>query len=388
MKVPILFIHGITKIGGAERELLAILEHLPRLGYSPVVVCPDSGPLGEELARLDIDMRHVPMPPWRKVFAYPRRTLAIRRLHEVIADIQPGLIHVNDIWWVPQSLRATLGSDIPILAHVRQEIEPAKVRRYGLDRVDLVLAISHHVRQSLEAGGVQGEGLVTLYSGLDMTRVPQREDGHESRRHFDIPVDVPLIGTVANLFPRKGYEVMLRAMPAVLAAYPNVHYVIIGHGDAGYERNLRSLVGTLGVERAVHFVGFQEEVYSCLAAIDVYVHPAIMEGFGIALLEAMAMEKPVVASRVGGVPEVVEEEVTGLLVPPGDPEALTLALVRLLKEPYTCQRMGRAGKQRVEARFSLEQTMGNLQSMYTKLLAPRNGLWPLRNSTREKMRLN
>ncbi len=368
MKVPVLFIHGIAKIGGAERDLLATLEHLPRLGYVPVVVCPDRGPLGEELARLGIEMRYVPLPPWRKLFAYPRRTFAIRRLREVIAEVRPALIHVNDIWWVPQSLRATLGLGVPILAHVRQEIEPPKVRRYGLDQVDVVLPVSRHVHQSLEAGGVRSERLWTIYSGLDMTRVPQKEDGQGGRRRFGIPFDAPLIGTVANLFPRKGYEVMLRALPTVLASFPNLHYVIIGRGHAGYERTLRSLVRTLGLEKAVHFVGFQEEIYSLLAAIDIYVHPALMEGFGIAVLEAMAMERPVVASRVGGIPEVVQDGVTGLLVPPGDPEALALALLRVLRDPHTRQGMGRAGKQRVDAHFSLEQTMATLQSLYAKLL--------------------
>jgi glycosyltransferase involved in cell wall biosynthesis len=383
MRVPILFIHGITRMGGAERELLIILQELPRLGYSPVVVCPDRGPLGEELGRLNIEMRHVPLPPWHKVFAFPRRNLAIHCLREVMEEVRPALIHVNDIWWVPQSLRAAVGLTVPILAHVRQEIEPQKVRRYRLDQLDAVLPISRNVHESLEAGGVRGERLLTVYSGLDMSHVPRKEDGYRRRDRFGIPLDVPLIGTVANLFPRKGIDVMIRALPLMLAYFPNAHYLIVGAGDPGYEGTLRSLVETLGLGGAVHFVGFQEEVYSCLAAMDVYVHPALMEGFGIAILEAMAMGKPVVASRVGGIPEVVRDGLTGLLVSPGNPEALALALVRLLQDPNSRQGMGRAGKQRVEEHFTLEHTMSTLQGLYAQLLSTRNGLHAGPNSVRD-----
>ena len=369
MGVPVLFIHGITQIGGAERELLLILEHLRRQGYASVVVCPDKGPLGEELERLGVEIRYVPLPPWRKVFAYPRRARAIRRLRDVITEVRPALIHVNDIWWVPQALRARSGLGTPIIAHVRQEIEPPKVRRYELDQADAVLPMSRHIHQSLETGGVPGKRLWTLYSALDMKRVSPQGDGQGRGRRFDVPDNVPLIGTVANLFPRKGYEVMVKALPMVLASFPTVQYLMIGQGNSGYERTLRSLVRDLGLEKTVHFVGFQKEVYACLAAMDIYVHPALMEGFGIAVLEAMAMGKPVVASRVGGIPEVVQDGVTGILVPPGDPDPLALALVGLLKDPHKRESMGRAGKERFEMHFTVDRIMKTLQDVHAELLS-------------------
>lgn len=368
MGASVLFIHGITQIGGAERELLLILEHLRRQGYASVVVCPDKGPLGEELERLGVEIRYVPLPPWRKVFAYPRRARAIRQLRDVITEVRPALIHVNDIWWVPQALRARSGLGTPIIAHVRQEIEPPKVRRYELDQADAVLPMSRHIQQSLEIGGVSDKRLWTLYSALDMTRVSPQKDGR-GRGRFDVPDNVPLIGTVANLFPRKGYEVMVKALPIVLASFPTLQYVIIGQGNSGYERTLRSLVRELGLEKAVHFVGFQKEVYSCLAAMDIYVHPALMEGFGIAVLEAMAMGKPVVASRVGGIPEVVQDGVTGILVPPGDPGPLALAVVRLLKDPHRRESMGRAGKERFEMHFTVDRIMKTLEDVHAELLS-------------------
>ena len=365
----VLFVHGITEIGGAERELLGMLDRLPRRGYRPIVACPDGGPLAVELARRGIETRVAPMPPWRKLFAYHKRPAAVRALRDVIAAARPALIHVNDIWWVPQTIRAAEGlPHVPIAAHVRQEIEPPKVRWYELDRVDLVLPVSRQIQRSLEGGGVRPERLRTLYSGLDMTRVMDREDGKDVRRRFGIPAEALLLGTVANLFARKGYEVMFRAMPEIAAAFPPVHYLIVGSGDAVYEARLRAMVKDLGLESCVHFGGFQESVYPCLAALDLYVHPALMEGFGIAVLEAMAMRKPVVATTTGGLPEIVQDDETGVLVPPGDADALARAVTRLLQDPARCRQLGEAGRARVAAHFTVETMMDSLASGYETLL--------------------
>jgi glycosyltransferase involved in cell wall biosynthesis len=372
MSGTVLFIHGITEIGGAERELLTLVDALPRFGYHPVVVCPDAGPFVEELIRRGIETRRAPMPPWRKLFGYPMRATAVRRLREVIAAVRPVLLHVNDIWWLPQTLRAAdgpAGLRVPIVAHVRQEIEPAKAGRYELDRADLVLPVSRQIRGSLEAGGVRSDRLRVLYSGLDLSRVPVQADGRGIRSRFGIPPDAPLLGTVANLFPRKGYEVMLRALPEILSASPDAHYLIVGSGEAAYERALRALATDLGVEGRVHFAGFQESVFPVLAAVDVYVHPAVMEGFGIAVLEAMAMGKPVVATSTGGLPEIVRDGETGLLVPPGDSEALGRAASALLRgDPSRRRALGLAGRARVESCFTVDAMMGNLVEGYAALL--------------------
>lgn len=369
MSKPILFVHGVNEIGGAERELLVMLDHLPQRGYRPVVVCPASGALVAELQRRGVETRFAPMPPWRKLFAYPKRAASVRALREVIAAVCPALLHVNDIWWVPQTIRAAEGLPrVPIVAHVRQEIEPSKVRHYELDGVDLVFPVSRQIQQSLEAGGVLSARLKVLYSGVDLSRIPDQPDGQEIRRRFGIAVEALVLGTVANLFPRKGYEVMLRALPTILKSSPEVHYLIVGSGDAAYEARLRALVRDLGLENHVHFSGFQESVSPWLAAMDVYVHPALMEGFGIAVLEAMAMRKPVVATTTGGLPEIVQDGETGLLVPPGDPDALAKVVSLLLRDPAHRMALGEAGRVRVATHFTMDAIMSRLTSGYEMLL--------------------
>ncbi len=364
----VLFIHGIGEIGGAERELLTIASSLARRDYKPVVMCPSAGPFQHELATRGIETREGQFPAWRKVKGFFHRGEAVRSLQTVIAAERPSLIHVNDIWWVPQTLRACRGLSINIVAHVRQKIEPPKVQQYELDRVDLVIAVSHHIQRALEGGGVPKDRLRTIYSGLDIDRIPRHLDGAEVRRQLGLPAAAFVLGTVANLFPRKGYEVMLNAMPMVMAEVPEAHYLIIGTGDKAYERELRSLAERLNVRKQVHFLGFQQDIYPFLAALDVYVHPALMEGFGIAVLEAMAICKPVVATATGGVPEIVRNGETGVLVPPSNPVPLSEAVVNLLRDTPRRMAMGKAGRSRVEAHFTIEIMMSHLSAMYSALL--------------------
>lgn len=366
--MTILFVHGITVIGGAERELLLMLDRLPRGRYMSIVVCPGPGPLVNELTRRGIQTRYAPMPPWRKLWAYPRRGAAVRALRRVIEMERPSLLHVNDIWWVPQAVRAARGLGIPVVAHVRQEIETSKVRRYELEKVDMVFPVSHRIQESLEGGGVSHARIQTLYSGFDMSQITAHLNGEETREQCGIPKKALVLGTVANLFARKGYETMLRALSVLLASFPEIHYLIVGTGDAIYEGRLRALVKELGLTSHVHFAGFQPSVFSYLAAMDIYVHPALMEGFGIAVLEAMSMGKPVVATTTGGLPEIVRDGETGLLVPPGDPDALAKTLSILLPDPARRKMLGEAGRARVAAHFTVEAMMNRLALGYESLL--------------------
>ena len=370
MVPTIAFVHGIPEIGGAERELLIVLDQLQRKAYALRVIGPREGPFVEELHRRGIDTSAADFPAWRKLLAYPRRPMAVRHLRDVITAHPCSLIHVNDMWWVPQTRRAARGLGIPIVAHVRQEIEPSKVSRYELERVDLVIAISEQVRRSLQIGGVGPERIRVVYSGIDCAALSPNHSSQQARSQFRIPAHALVFGTVANLFSRKGYHVLLEALPNIIASIQDAHYIVVGRGDAVYEGRLKSLARQLNVEDRVHFVGFQPSVEPCLAAMDLYVHPALMEGFGIAVLEAMAMARAVVATAVGGVPEIVRHGVTGLLVPSGNPEALAAAVISLLTEPERRAKLGRAGRQRVLKDFTVEAMLERLREAYESLLVP------------------
>jgi glycosyltransferase involved in cell wall biosynthesis len=367
-QLNILFVHGITEIGGAERDLLRMLEPLSSLGYYPIIACPAQGPFVHELVRRNIEHHTVVMPAWHKFTGYTQRASSASQLQKVIRNAHPIALHVNDIWWVPQTLRAAGDLKVPIVAHVRQEIEPRKVRHYELPNVDLLLAVSSHIRDALVNNGIPAARVMTVYSGLDLRGITVEASPIQIRAKFGIPNDAPLLGTLASILPRKGHAVMLKALPRILSSFPGAHYFIIGTGDAGYEAVLRSQVKKLGLEGRVRFTGFQESVFGFLAACTVYVHPVLMEGFGLAVLEAMAMGRPVIATTTGGLPEVVRNGETGLLVPPGDEIALAEAIVALLRDPERADAMGQAGRIRASALFSEELMMQHLRAAYELVL--------------------
>ena len=371
----ILYVHGIGAIGGAERDLIALLKTLDRHKWEPHVVCPGTGPFRDQLQALAVPTHALTLPPWRKLLSFFQRRSAVRRLGTLVGQLGPAMIHVNDIWWVPHTLRAVRynPTPLPIVAHVRQEIEPAKVRRYGLDRVDAVVAISRQIEESLIAGGVSASRVRTLYSGIDLSKNQPVPDGQVIRQMIGAPNGAILLGTIANLFPRKGYEVMLRALPAIIRAVPAVQYVIVGSDESGYADRLKRLAQELKIADRVHMVGFQDPVQPFLAALDLYVHPALMEGFGIAVVEAMAMGKAVVATTTGGLPEVVAQGETGLLVPPGDVESLAVTVISLLEDKVSRERMGRNGMVRAQERFSLAASVVQMEQLYGEVLAVGKG---------------
>jgi glycosyltransferase involved in cell wall biosynthesis len=372
----ILYVHGIEAIGGAERDLIALLKTLDRRKWEPHVVCPGTGPFREQLDTIAVPTYALSLPPWRKPLAVFQRRSAVVHLEALVNRLDPAMIHVNDIWWVPHTMRAIASrtsNPVPIVAHVRQEIEPAKVGRYELDRVEAVIAISRQVEQSLMAGGVSVKNVRTVYSGIDISESQLTHDGQAIRQMIRLPNGAVLLGTVANLFPRKGYEVMLRALPAILRAVPTVHYVIVGSDDHNYADRLKRLAHELKVADRMHIVGFQDPVHPFLAALDLYVHPALMEGFGIAVVEAMAMGKAVVATTTGGLPEVVAQGETGLLVPPGDVESLAATVASLLEDRARREQMGICGRARAQERFSLDASVAQVEQLYGEVLATQKG---------------
>jgi glycosyltransferase involved in cell wall biosynthesis len=173
-------------------------------------------------------------------------------------------------------------------------------------------------------------------------------------------------GMIAILGTEKDHSTLIKAMPKIIPQYPNTSLLLIGDGPKRAE--LQDLVHKLGIADKVIFTGNRRDIPQLLATLDVVVLSSFYEGTSITLLEAMAAAKPVVASRVGGNPEVVEDGVTGFLVPPADPDALAFRLSQLLGDEDLRQKMGQAGRQRVEEQFSLSQMVANYERLYNQVL--------------------
>jgi glycosyltransferase involved in cell wall biosynthesis len=229
---------------------------------------------------------------------------------------------------------------------------------------DLIVANSHDTaRQCLARGIGTLSQYQVIHNGIDLAPfldygaagpLPGIEGG-------------PLLGTVGSLTPEKGLAVLMQAAASWVGRYPRLRICMVGDGVLRVP--LGELARRLELGDRVVFPGIQRDVRPWLAAFDLLLMPSLHEGMGIALLEAMAMGKPVVASRTGGIPEVVVDGQTGLLVPPGDPEALAAAVDRLLRDEAARRRLGQAGQERVKQCFALEGMVRQLEAAYERLLS-------------------
>ena len=371
MPVRVLYVHGVSEVGGAERDLLTLLAHLDRARFQPLVALPDRGPLFHLLRAQGVEVVVTPIPAWRKLKTVLLRGPALFTLRRLIRSRRVALVHVNDFWYIPLAQRAAAWAGVPSVAHVRQEIEPRRVHQYRMGSVVRLLTVSDQIRETALRAGLSPERVQTCYSGLDLDRVPKTADGAGVRTRHGFDATTFLVGTVANLLPHKGHQHLIRAVSLASRELPRLGCLIVGEGGGGYRTELEALARDLGLAERVVFAGFQPDVYPYLAALDLFVLPSVREAFGIVLLEAMAMGRPVVATKVGGVPEVVEDGVTGVLVPPADPASLARAIVTLAEAPDQRRVLGEAGAMRVRERFHVARMARQVEAVYKDVLRAR-----------------
>lgn len=230
-----------------------------------------------------------------------------------------------------------------------------------------IITVSEALRQELIAReGLKPERMVTVYNGINPEEFQVTEPREVLRRRLGLPVGAPLVGTVARLVPQKGLSYLIEAA-ALFPPEEWPFFVVVGDGPLRAE--LQELADKSGVGSRFVFTGVRHDVPLILGALDLLVLPSVTEGLGLVLLEAMAASLPVVATAVGGVPEVVLDGETGLLVSPGDPAALARAIADLLRVPERARQLGAAGRERVARLFTVERMVGQISALYQEALA-------------------
>lgn len=369
-------LHLITELstGGAQKALACLLRHLDRGRFIPAVACLYNGDkiVAQQIRALGVPVTDLGMTAkWR--------CDALWRLYRLLRRERPTILHT---WMFHANLSGrVLGrlAGVPIVISSRRNINIGGPWRDLLNRCtawldDAVIAVCESAREAeIKRASAAPDKVVTIYNGVDAGRFAtvNLRAAAQVRHFFGIAAEAPLLGAMGRLHPQKGFSDLLAALVQVREAIPSVRLLLVG--DGGLRDSLETQAREMGLSGLVTFAGMRTDVPEILSALDVFVLPSLWEGMPNVLLEAMAAGLPVVATAVGGTPEVVVDGVTGLLVPPRDPAALAQAIATVLRDADVRRRMGEAGRERVERCFSLEEMVRRTEDLYEELIREKIG---------------
>jgi glycosyltransferase involved in cell wall biosynthesis len=375
----ILYLNPSSEVGGAERSLLDLLKHLDKKQYYPIVSFPSEGKLTWELERIEIERKVIGFHPeisklsrengnrsFHQFLSIPLYLLpTIIKMGRFVRSRDIDVIVTNGIKCHFIGSMVSLMTRTRLIWHVRDLVEKGwlkwMLRTWGRFFPDKIITNSHAV-SGIFSGNRRKE---VVYNGIDLSHFRSGINGRRIRSQFKMGKDTMLIGTIGHFAPLKGYEELLEAIGEVVKAGYDVKLAIVG--DAVYQNSNRYKQKILRILKdKIILTGFREDISELLASFDLSVLPSRSEGFGRVNLEAMAMGKPVISTKIGGIPEVVLDGVTGILVPPRDSKALSHAVMMLLSDSHLRESMGQEGRRRVEEHFTLQAHVQRIERIYAE----------------------
>ncbi len=366
--VTVLYVDHASGLGGAEHSLLALLTALDGSRYRPVLAAPP-GSVADEASSAGIDVRRLPLPRLQRHPASPLRLWrGVRSVARVAREENADILHGNVLRATVYAAPAARWLGRPLVWHVRDIHRRGPAAWWLCRQATAVVAISRVVADALPcAAKVQ-----VVYNPVAVAAATPR-----SRAELGLPAEGSVVAMVASLRRWKGHEAFLEAAGRVASRVP-ARFVIVGGSifdddDPGYAQALRARSAALGLGERVSFLGQRDDLPDLWPHLSVLVHPAAAEPFGRVVAEAMIAGVPVAGFQDGGVPELLEHERTGLLVPPGDVPALAQAVTRLLDEPELRWHLARNARQEAERRFAPAVHARAVERVYESLLAGQAG---------------
>ncbi|BFU91553.1 MAG: glycosyl transferase [Nitrospira sp.] len=349
---------GSAGYGGGERYLELLFDRLDRTKFSPLLICPEPGPFVGKMKAKGIPTNVVRLTPLFNLAALIRLAYLLKRNDVTILQTHGARANVYG------RIAAWLAGVPCVVSTVHNSIRDYEVHsilrhlysvilRVVLPLTDRIICVSEALRQDVIADcpGVAPR-TTTVWNGIDPALFFCRGDRTKIRREWCVGSG-PVLLTVARLTEQKGHRFLIEAVPALVAEWPSLVCVFVGEGEC--RESLRALAKEKGVEQSCRFAGARNDVVDWYAAADVVVLPSLSEGFPFVVLEALAMSRPVIATNVNGVPELIRDGIHGLLVPPRNPQALHTAIQTILHDPCLAACLGKAGQEEVAVRFTAEK---------------------------------
>jgi glycosyltransferase involved in cell wall biosynthesis len=367
-KLTIIHVDTGREWRGGQNQALLLCKGLSRVeGVVQTLVCQPRSPLSERAAKDGVDVVDLSMRgEWDLGAAW--------RLRRLIRVRGAGLVHAHDAHAHALGWMATTGlTDVSLVAARRVDFEVSRSpfsRRKCLSPRVHYLAISNGVRDVLLRGGVAADRISVVASGVDPERFSFRVPRGTMRRELGIAGEAPVVGTVGSLVDHKGHRYLIDAAPLVLERFPSAEFVIVGEGKL--RRDLERRIREKKLERKIHLAGYRRDMETFLSSFDVFALSSHLEGLCTSVIDAMLFRLPIVGTRTGGVPDLVRDGETGLLVEPKDPGALARAIVRLLANQELGSRLGTAARKRALGYFTSGAMVEGTLQAYRRILAGRS----------------
>jgi len=349
--------------GGAQEHVLGLVSRMDHARFDVSVVSLSPGSAARKLERAGFEVL---------VIDEHDDAIATGALAAHLVDVRPDVIHNHMYRAELVGTRAAIalgevGHRRPYIvstvhsSRVRSE-EDREMLRVLTPAMDQLIAVSKMIEDKLVAEGRTTAPITRIYNGVDLSRYERVEACCTLPDEYGMEPGSQIVGVVARLEPEKGHPTLLEAWPPVLRAVPDAYLLIVGEGSR--REALEAQTRDLRIAHRVVFTGRRDDVPSVTAALDVAVLPSYREAQGLSILEALALSRPVVASNVGGIPEMITDGVNGILVPPHDPDALAAAIIRLLRDHPFADTLGRAGHDMVHDRFCIDLMVESVQAIY------------------------
>lgn len=370
LKLRILQVNSSRSWGGMEMHLPLLCRGLGERGHQVFVVCHPEGRIFQELQKGSVPV--FPLLMWGYI-----NPVSVWRLAGLIHRKRIDIVHAHyskDLWHLIPATR--LSGKVPVILtkHLGSYIlKRDPFHRWIYAHTAKIIANSEVIRHNvIRTCGVHPHRVTTVHYGLDLGRFdPTKIDRGEARRTLGVGDQTRLVGMVARFSPGKGHEDFLLAAKEVSRKLRNSLFLVVGEASLGeeeYERKIKDMALKLELGKRVIFAGFRQDIPQVMRALDLFVFPSHAEAFGLALIEAMAMETPVISTNCDGVLDIVEDGITGLQIPPGEPEKLAQAIIHLLDDEPKRRTLAQAGRKRIEERFSWEVMMNKIEAIYQEVL--------------------
>ena len=375
------------EIGGAEVSILTLCKHIDRSRFNPAVVLPSRGSFSRRLEELNIHSEEIRLPielirlkrgdifrsvSWILAYLFYIQFFLVR-LCIYLKKNKFDLVVTNT---VKAHLYGSMAAYLCRIALVWRfhdvlspdDFSPALIRVvafFGRCFPKKILAVSKTTKEYLVKSGLKQDKIDVIMNGIDSELFEMRGVSEDIRKELRIEGKTRLVGCIGRIMEQKGQKSFLLAIPRVIPKWPETLFLIVGDvfsGREGYKKELLEIIDKNGLRDYVRFIGFKENIGDVIKSLDVLVFPSVApESFGLSVLEAMSFGKPVIASNTGGVSEIIQDGVTGLLFEPGHPEQIAERIILLLDQRESYDAIGKGAKEAVTERFSLEKYVTTME---------------------------